>query len=213
MKTRMIFLITVLAVIFVGTSAIGLAQEVEEETTQPESNTAFVATVDDETDYINYYVCTLNEDADDYCATTLDDFDAATFEDWTGEIAVTVNEEGELNHGSYVSAFAEGYEGEGKGCILRYIAQSDWGTDESVDGAELLIEGETFCAFNSNKPDSSELEVEVEDEDEVAGQGKPEWVGQGKPEGAGSGDDAETDEDAGGPPEWVGAPGKPNSDT
>ncbi|MEX2654137.1 MAG: hypothetical protein WD532_03805 [Acidimicrobiia bacterium] len=200
MKAKMIFLITVLAVMFGGTSAIGLAQVLENET--PEPNTEFSAEISTDGDEatIEYSVCSLTEGS-------------LTEECELVEIEVTPNEDEELNHGSFVSAFAEHdvlRTGSGKGCLVRFVAQSDWG---QPDGTYEPISEEAFCAFNSNKPDSDELEVEVEVEGEDTGEGKPEWAGKGKPEGAGGDDDAETDDDDSGPPDWVGAPGKSNSDT
>lgn len=176
---------------------MGLAQEDE----TPEANTVFVAdiSVEDETTYIKYHVCNLNAEDEteaEECATLLDD-DLPDFTDegfWTS-IEVETNEEGEYNHGSFVSAFAEAYEGEGKGCLVRYIAQSDWGKPESTTtGDELLIEAETFCAFNKN----GDTEVEAEGDGPPPWAGKPASVGEGKPPWAGpDGDETLRPGDAG----------------
>ena len=214
MKSRIFLLLTVLAVMLGGTSAI--AQETDDET-RPEANSGFVATISDEsiedgasddaeTLYIRYHVCSLNPDADNTCDETLadEDFDPEAFEGWT-EIAVEPNEEGEFNHGSFVSAFAREFEGgPGKGCVLRFIAQSDWGKDDvDLESDDLLIEAETSCAFNKTRGDV--------DGDEDEGNGPPPWAGKGKPDWAGS---DSSDEDAGGPPPWAGKPGGPkNSDS
>ncbi|MEX2423144.1 MAG: hypothetical protein WD990_04115 [Acidimicrobiia bacterium] len=215
MKSRIFLLLTVLAVMLGGTSAI--AQETEEDDTPPDANTGFVATIsdeslggeesdNDETLYIRYHVCSLNVEADDSCEETLADFDPETFTGWT-EIVVEPNEAGEINHGSFVSAFAQEFEGgPGKGCVLRFIAQSDWGKDEvNLESDGLLIEADTFCAFN--KTDGGDEEAEGE---EAEGNGPPAWAGKGKPDWAGDGEDSESsDEDAGGPPPWAGSPGGP----
>ena len=183
MKTRTFLLITVLAVMLGGTSA--LADEHDD--TPPEDNTSFTATVsdqslddtvdpDEETLYIQYHVCSLNEDAEDFCDDVLENFDPETFEDWTGEIVVEANGDGEFNHGSFVSAFAQGYEGTGKGCILRFVAQSDWGKEGfDLEGEDVLIQAETFCSFNADRDENGNDN----------GNGKPDWAGQGKPPWAG----------------------------
>jgi hypothetical protein len=216
MKSRIFLLLTVLAVMLGGTSAI--AQETEDDT-PPDANTGFVATISDEstegeapdadaeTLYIRYHVCSLNADADDSCDTTLSDenFDPEAFDGWS-EIAVEPNDEGEFNHGSFVSAFAQEFDGgPGKGCILRFIAQSDWGKEEvDLESGDLLIQAQTFCAFNKSGDD-----VEGEEDE---GNGPPPWAGKGKPDWAGGDDDTESsEEDAGGPPPWAGKPGGPKN--
>lgn len=189
MNKKIIFLITVLAVMFGGTSAIGLADDHE----TPAANTTFAATVeqvDAETALIKYYVCNLDAEdgAEDECGDEPADW--TTFGDWTGDIDVTFPEDG-ANHGSYASAFAEGYEGAGKGCLMRHIAQSDWGKEGfDMTGTEVLIQAETFCAFNSDKPDG---------ESEVEGEGKPEWAGENKPAWAGPDGDKSLRPGKGGP--------------
>lgn len=179
MKTRMIFLITVLAVMFGGTSAVGLADEHAE---APEANTSFTAeaTIDGETAFIKYKVCTINP--------------AACGDEIT--IPVELNEDQELNHGAFVSAFAQGVEttGPGKGCLMRFVAQSDWGKPGVELGSEdLLIAAETSCAFNKK----GDAEIEAEDSDDVhkpwAGIGKKKWEAQ----------QAGATIDAGGPPPWA----------
>ena len=183
MKTKAFFLITVLAMMFGATSAMA---QVTDEDTPPEDNTGFVATISNdsldaavateaETRYIRYHVCSLNPDAVDTCSETLDDegFDPASITDWT-EIAVEANDQGEFNHGSFVSAFAREFDGgPGKGCVLRFIAQSDWGK-EGVDGEDVLINAKTSCSFNRTATDG----------DDSPG-GKPAWAGNGKPAWAG----------------------------
>jgi hypothetical protein len=187
-KTRAFLLITVLAVMFGATSAI--AQETDDDT-PPADNTGFVATISDEslddavateaeTRYIRYHVCSLNPDAVDTCDETLDDedFDPDGFEEWS-EIAVEANGAGEFNHGSFVSAFAREFDGgPGKGCVLRFIAQSNWGKD-GVDGEDVLINAKTSCAFNRTTTDDGPG-------------GKPAWAGNGKPPWAGPDGDKST---------------------
>ena len=166
---------------FGGTSAIAWAEEHPD--TTPEANTSFVAkvTIDAETTYIEYHVCSLDP--------------AANCGNLPEKIEVLLNGEAELNHGSFVSAFAKGFDGPGKGCILRYIAQSNWG-QEGGDDLD-LIDVTTFCSFNSERGG---------DNLEGADKGKPEWAGNGKPDFAQS-------EKANARPEWAGAKGGPNSDS
>ena len=218
MKSRLFLLLTVLAVMLGSISAV--AQETEDDETPPDANTGFVATLSDEsledgvddgaaeTLYIRYHVCSLNPGADETCDETLDDedFDAAGFDEWS-EIAVEPNDAGEFNHGSFVSAFAREFDGgPGKGCILRFIAQSDWGKEEvDLVSGDLLIQAQTFCAFNKTTGEGVEGE-----EDE--GKGKPDWAGKGKPPWAGGDDEVESAAaDAGGPPPWAGKPGGPKN--
>ena len=221
MRSKIFLLLTALVVVLGGTAAI--AQETENDT-PPEPNTGFVATISDEsidgeapaddseTLYIRYHVCSLNVDADDACDEALaDDFDPEAFDDWS-EIAVEPNEDGEFNHGSFVSAFAQEFDGgPGKGCVLRFVAQSDWGKEEvDIESSDLLIEAQTFCAFNRTNDDADTDEDEGNGPPPWAGQGKPDWAGQGKPDGAGG--SAETSgDDAGGPPAWAGKPGGPKN--
>lgn len=164
---------------FGGISGIAWADDVE---TTPGANTGFVAevTIEAETAYIKYHVCTLTANTDE-CGDT-------------AEIEVLLNGEAELNHGSFVSSFAQGFEGPGKGCILRYIAQSNWGQQGAEDLD--LIDATTFC---SSKGERGGDGVEGGDADN----GRPEWAGNGKPDFAGSKD--------GGPPPWAGAKGGPKA--
>jgi hypothetical protein len=217
-KSRIFLLLTVMAVMLGGTSAI--AQETDDDI-RPDANTGFVATIagdsigdapdaSAETLYIRYHVCSLNPDADTTCSATLgdEDFDPETFDLWS-EIAVEPNEDGEFNHGSFVSAFARGFEGgPGKGCVLRFIAQSDWGKEGfDIENDDLLIEAQTFCAFHKAPGGGDAVEGE---EDE--GNGPPPWAGKGKPAWAGGDEEAESSEKgAGGPPPWAGKPGGPKN--
>jgi hypothetical protein len=182
LRTKKFLIVTVLAMMFGGTSAVAWADEHDD--TTPAANTGFVAevTVEDETTYIKYHVCSLNPEADGCGTLTEDDYE---------KIEVFLNEDNELNHGSFVSAFATGFEGPGKGCILRYIAQSNWGQEGAEDLD--LIDATTFCSFNADRGGDN------------ADKGRPEWAGQGKPDFAGS--------ENGGPPSWAGAKGGPKSGT
>jgi hypothetical protein len=203
MRKKLILLTSVsLAVMLGGTSALA---QTETESDEPQGNTVFVAVVDEhsleggvdlsaETLYIRYHVCSLNDEADTDCDTILENFDAEDFE-WVNEIEVTANEEGEFNHGSFVSAFAKAFEGQGKGCLMRHLAQSNWGKPdvelEDYDVLEVL----THCAANGNGDDDDDTE-----------RGRPAWAGTP------GGPNASADDSEGkGRPAWAGTPGGPNA--
>ncbi|GIU92208.1 MAG: hypothetical protein KatS3mg011_1114 [Acidimicrobiia bacterium] len=104
--------------------------------------------------------------------------------------AVTVepNEDGVINHGSFVSAFvhsvkASGWEG-GIGCLVRWIAQSDLGKDEL--SAELDLEAfPTTCVKGRDDSSAgppewvSEMKAERQAlKESRTGKGKPPWAGK-----------------------------------
>lgn len=112
-----------------------------------------------------------------------------------GEVA---GPNGQVNHGMFMKLFNSLYEGTGRGCLVRHLAQSDLGkgdqqvkvdtetkAESETEGAEPDVEGtvdlttvETVCQHGSGDDD------EVESEDD--GKGKPAWAG--KPEGVGKPD-------------------------
>jgi hypothetical protein len=216
-KARSFVLVTVLATMLGGTSALAqtsedppeaelTAEEVEETST---ANTLFEATftpsVDEETAYIEYHVCKLTADEDDEAA--------CGDEPELTVVEIETNGEGEINHGMVVSSFVKhlkdnGYKG--IGCLVRYVAQSNWGKDVAEEDLT-EISAETDCPFNRGGDE--------EDEDSQTG-GKPAWAGQGPPPWAGGPNDTETAEaddsdsdsdDGKGRPDWAGTPGGPHS--
>jgi hypothetical protein len=119
--------------------------------------------------------------------------------------------QGQINHGMFLKLFNGYYEGPGRGCIVRHIAQSDLGKGDQqvrvpdVDpDAESVASGDTgLISFDSIVADcirGSEQEVEENDQGKPpwAGKGKPPWAGKGKPDDAGQGK-----------PPWAGKPGGP----
>lgn len=111
-----------------------------------------------------------------------------------GEVA---GPEGQVNHGMFMKLFNTLYEGTGRGCVVRHLAQSDLGKgDQQVkvdDEAETETDPEatsdveeavdfttveTICQHGPGNGDDAELEEE--------GNGKPPWAG--KPEGVGKPD-------------------------
>ena len=206
MKRKLILLTSVsLAVMLLGgTSA--LAETEAETDTPPAANTLFEATyegpsMEDETAYIRYHVCKINaeEDAEHACGD----------EPELSEVAIEPNEEGEINHGTVVSAFvqhlqANGYKG--VGCLVRYVAQSDWGKADVEDGDLTEILAETDCPFNRGAGGEG---------DDESDNGRPDWAGEGKPEWAGApggpnaSADTDSDDDGKGRPDWAGTPGGP----
>jgi hypothetical protein len=117
-----------------------------------------------------------------------------------GECALTggsvAGPERQINHGMFLRLFNSMYDGAGRGCIIRHIAQSDLGK-----GDQQIEAGEADPAFEPG--DSGILVVESalascqrpngggdDDTDDGPGNG-------GRPEGAG-------------PPPWAGQPGGPD---
>jgi hypothetical protein len=105
--------------------------------------------------------------------------------------------EGQVNHGMFLRLFNSLYDGEGgRGCIIRYIAQSDLGKGdqqvkvEDVDpAAEPVVTGDSGTLVIESALAACE-KPKGDDEDEDSGERR------GPPEGKG-------------PPEWAGQPGGP----
>lgn len=112
-----------------------------------------------------------------------------------GEVA---GPNGQVNHGMFMKLFNSLYEGNGRGCVVRHLAQSDLGKGDQKVKVKDDIEAETdsegvesgteeTVAFTSvetvcqHGPDNGD---ELESEDD--GKGKPPWAG--KPEGKGKPD-------------------------
>lgn len=109
--------------------------------------------------------------------------------------------EGQVNHGMFLKAFNEAYEGEGRGCLVRHLAQSSLGIENQVtveEAAEIQFDGEgevTFEGFAANcihgnpfaDGEGAEGEgvggppQEVLDRFEGGTPGKPADVGGGRP--------------------------------
>lgn len=152
----------------------------------------------------------------------------------------TTGPEGQVNHGTVVSAFVRSldlidFDGP-KGCLVSAVARSDWGKgdqqvnvdegDEAAESAEAGDTGEVTLSVDDLDCGQPEwLSDRTEDDD---AKGPPEWAGKpdhaGPPEWAGGPDGepedeeadeaeaADDDEDRGGPPPWAGKPGGPNND-
>lgn len=105
-----------------------------------------------------------------------------------GEVA---GPNGQVNHGMFMKLFNSLFEGTGRGCVVRHLAQSDLGKgdqkveaggDTGADPAE--VEGESTIDFTTIETSCQQVdedgdEAEIEEE----GKGKPPWAG--KPEGKG----------------------------
>lgn len=116
-----------------------------------------------------------------------------------GEVA---GPNGQVNHGMFMKLFNSLFEGTGRGCVVRHLAQSDLGKgDQQVEGNDDGGEIEGEPSENENSIDFTTIETlcqgtddadaEVGDDDLEAelveeGNGKPPWAG--KPEGAGKPD-------------------------
>lgn len=108
--------------------------------------------------------------------------------------------QGQINHGMFLKLFNGFYEGPGRGCVLRHIAQSDFGkgdqqvrvSDVSPD-AEPVVEGDTgIISFDTILADCLQTDEQGDEE----ANGRPPWAGSGKPDHAGNGK-----------PPWAGQPG------
>lgn len=136
-------------------------------------------------------------DADDletYAATLANGAGVATVEgtECVFTAVSTVGPQGEVNHGSVVSALvrslrAAEWEG-GLGCLVRVIAQSDHGQgDQQVQAGTALEPAETpevdltrhsvTCATPDAGEETVEETVEENGETRGNGHGKPEWAG------------------------------------
>jgi hypothetical protein len=109
-----------------------------------------------------------------------------------GEVA---GPNGQVNHGMFMKLFNSLFEGSGRGCVVRHLAQSDLGKgDQQVKGG-------------------SEADVESDDAD-AEGEDSVEFTTIETLCQRGPGDDAELDEEGKGKPPWAGKPdgkGKPES--
>jgi hypothetical protein len=95
---------------------------------------------------------------------------------------VRTTAEGEVNHGMVVSTFVQTLKDSGMkgiGCLVRHVAQSDWGkddADDTVEGADLTVTLESLAAACSK----GHGEVDGDDgpgNSANAGNGKPPWAG------------------------------------
>jgi hypothetical protein len=110
-----------------------------------------------------------------------------------GEVA---GPNGQVNHGMFMKLFNSLFEGSGRGCVVRHLAQSDLGKgdqqvkagEEEVESDGPEVEGEASIEFTTIETlcqrgpgDDAELDEE--------GKGKPPWAGKpdgkGKPESPG----------------------------
>jgi len=104
-----------------------------------------------------------------------------------GEVA---GPNGQVNHGVFMKLFNSLYEGAGRGCVVRHLAQSDLGKgDQQVKSGEEEVESDSTDAEGESSIDFTTIETLCEhapgdgDELEGEGNGKPPWAG--KPEGKG----------------------------
>ncbi len=146
---------------------------------------------------------------------------AAAYSGADGECGVRGGEvtgpNGQVNHGMFMKMFNSLYEGRGRGCVVRHVAQSDLGKgDQQVkagDGAsfESVEAGDTGTVeFTTAEADCEHGRkagsADGEDELDVrAANGKPDHAG--KPEDAGKPEHADKPENAGN----AGSPGNSGS--
>jgi len=90
--------------------------------------------------------------------------------------AVTIEPKGggELNHGTVVSTMAKQF-GPGKGCVMRFIAQSDWGKDsyEVAEGDPIVTLDTLTTSCDKNKRnDDSDSVSSLDDDSTSVGSGQ-----------------------------------------
>ncbi|MGF1617791.1 MAG: hypothetical protein ACFCU2_08285 [Acidimicrobiia bacterium] len=107
-----------------------------------------------------------------------------------GEVA---GSNGQVNHGMFMKLFNSLYEGTGRGCVVRHLAQSDLGKgDQQVKGGDEEADSDLGEAGSEYTIDFTTIETLCQDGDggdaelEDEGKGKPPWAG--KPEGKGKPD-------------------------
>jgi hypothetical protein len=125
------------------------------------------------------------------------DEDDAELEDCSFNATDVTGPNGQVNHGTVVSAFVKALKEQGItggiGCYVKLIAQSDYGKDDQqvnvpdVEDEETVEETEeteeptevqfTVSETTCGKPDHA---GPPEDKGKPEGKGKPEWAGQGK---------------------------------
>jgi hypothetical protein len=111
---------------------------------------------------------------------------------------------GQVNHGTFVSAFVHAIQGLGNpGCLVRMVAGSELGKGSDQVRAEDSSSSTTTTVAGPPATPTITLEAMAacdrggKPEDDDRGTGKPDWAGHGKPDWAGQGK-----------PDWAGE-GKP----
>lgn len=101
-----------------------------------------------------------------------------------GEVA---GPNGQVNHGMFMKLFNSLYEGAGRGCVVRHLAQSDLGKgDQQVKSGEEAASVEDAASIDFTTVETSCQAADDDGEDaelQGEGKGKPAWAG--KPEGEG----------------------------
>ncbi|MEX2134521.1 MAG: hypothetical protein WEB67_10305 [Acidimicrobiia bacterium] len=113
-----------------------------------------------------------------------------------GEVA---GPNGQVNHGMFMKLFNSLFEGTGRGCVVRHLAQSDLGKGDQ----QVKVDDETEAEID---PEETESEVEATVDFTT--------VETACQHGPGDGEDDELEEEGSGKPPWAGKPdgvGKPDS--
>lgn len=122
---------------------------------------------------------------------------------------------GQVNHGMFMKLFNSLYEGRGRGCVARHLAQSDLGRGDQQIQAGEDTDFESVEAGDTGTVEFTSAEADCEHGSAAREEGDPEAKGgsgsngkpedAGKPENAGKPDHAGKPEDAG-KPEGAGKP-------
>lgn len=81
-----------------------------------------------------------------------------------------------LNHGAFMSAFNSWYEGTGRGCIVRHLAQSDLGKTTDTTAGEIDFESAALDCQHGN----SSVDHPTDNDSDTSPPGKDKW-GEDKP--------------------------------
>jgi hypothetical protein len=103
---------------------------------------------------------------------------------------------GQVNHGMFMKLFNSLYEGTGRGCVVRHLAQSDLGKGDQQVAAGEDSDFDPIVGGESGEIDFASVEADCEhgrktdNEDDIDAQQKGKPEGSGKPENTGKPDHA-----------------------
>jgi len=111
--------------------------------------------------------------------------------------------EGQVNHGMFMRLFNSLYDGAGRGCVVRYLAQSDLGKGEQQVKAGEDPDFESVLADDTGVIDFTSVEADCEQADQATDNGEDvNDEGNGRPDHAGG-------PDSPGKPDHAGEPDSP----
>ena len=97
---------------------------------------------------------------------------------------------GQVNHGMFMKLFNSLYEGAGRGCVVRHLAQSELGKGEEQVGPEGDPDFEAVVAGDTGEIEFTSINADCEHTDKKSENGTDETAhGSGRPDTAGKPDD------------------------